>query len=92
MRTITKSDTVTVKVHKNELLENEWIILQLLTKKLRTIEEKESMAYKQLCNKFYNSRNCGKYNTRSIAGLTCVNIKTPMKAPASLTLEFEVVD
>ena len=91
MRTVTQSDTIKIKVSKSELLEGEWIQYQLLTQKLRDIETEKGLSYKQLCNKFYNSRNCGKYNMKDIVGLPCVNVKEPMTGKASLVLEFEVV-
>lgn len=92
MRTVVHSDTIRVKVSPSELMEGEWLYFRVLTNKLRAIEQKEGMAYKTLCNNFYNSKACGKYNVREIAGLSCISVKSPMKGTASLVLEFEVTE
>ena len=89
MKTITSTDTVTIKVSKEELLEGKWIHFQLLSKKLGEIEKQEKLPYKKLRNKFYNSRACNKYNMQDIAGLPCIDVKNPMKDKASLELIFE---
>lgn len=89
MKTITSTDTITIKFNKSELLEGEWIHFQLLSKKLGDIEKQKKLPYKKLRNKFYNSRACDKYNMKDIAGLPCVNVKDPMKGKASLELVFE---
>jgi hypothetical protein len=89
MKTITSTDTVTIKVSKSDLLEGKWLHFQLLSKKLGEIENQKKLPYKTLRNKFYNSRACNKYNMQDIAGLPCIDVKNPMKDKASLELVFE---
>ena len=91
MKTITYTDTVTIKVVKEELLEGKWLHFQLLSKKLGDIEKQKKLPYKKLRNKFYNSRACNKYNMSEIAGLVCIDVQNPMKDKASLELVFEEV-
>lgn len=89
MKTITNTDTVTIKVSKEDLLEGKWLHFQLLSKKLGELENQKKLPYKTLRNKFYNSRACNKYNMQNIAGLPCIDVKNPMKDKASLELVFE---
>lgn len=91
MKTIQSVDNITVKVAKEELLEGKWLNFQLLSKKLGDMEKEGNLGYKSLRNKLYNSTACGKYNTKEIAGLKCIDIENPMKATASLELTFERV-
>lgn len=90
MKTVQDIETVKVKLNKDEVLNNEWISFQLLSKKLGEIEQQKGMMYKHLRNRFYNSKACGKYNMSTIAGMVYINIKEPMKGKASLELSFEV--
>ena len=89
MKTITITDTVTIMVSREDLLEGKWLHFQLLSKKLGEIEKQKKLPYKKLRNKFYNSRACNKYNMQDIAGLPCIDVKNPMKDKASLELVFE---
>lgn len=91
MRTVQNTETINIKVNKSELLEGKWLNFQLLSKKLADIEVERKMDYKSLRNRFYNSRACGKYDMKDIAGLPCINVKEPMKGNASLILIFEEV-
>lgn len=91
MRTVQNTETIKIKVNKAELLEGKWLNFQLLSKKLADIEVERKMDYKSLRNRFYNSRACGKYDMKDIAGLPCINVEEPMKGNASLILEFEEV-
>lgn len=91
MKTIQSTETVTLKVHPEELLDKKWLNFQLLSKKLGEVERKKKMEYKSLRNRFYNSRACGKYDMKDIAGLPCINVDSPMKGEASLILVFERV-
>lgn len=91
MKTIQSTETVHIKVLTSELLEEKWLNFQLLSKKLREIEVARKMEYKSLRNRFYNSRACGKYDMKDIAGLPCINIEEPMKGNASLIVVFEKV-
>lgn len=91
MKTVTNIEEVTVEVTDNELIEGKWIHFQLLSKKLGDIEQKESMGYKSLRNKLYNSCSCQKYNVEMKAGLKCIDIENPMKGTASLKLVFKKV-
>ena len=89
MKTIQSTETVTLKVSPEELLDKKWLNFQLLSKKLGEIEKQKKLPYKKLRNKFYNSRACNKYNMQDIAGLPCIDVKNPMKDKASLELVFE---
>lgn len=91
MRTIQNTETIKIKVLASELLEGKWLNFQLLSKKLGDIETERKMEYKSLRNRFYNSRACGKYDMKDIAGLPCINVEEPMKGNASLILIFEKV-
>lgn len=91
MRTVQNTETINIKINKFELLEGKWLNFQLLSKKLADIEVERKMDYKSLRNRFYNSRACGKYDMKDIAGLPCINVKEPMKGNASLILTFEEV-
>ena len=91
MRTVQNVETINIKVSPSELLEGKWLNFQLLSKKLGDIEVERKMDYKSLRNRFYNSRACGKYDMRDIAGLPCINVEEPMKGNASLILTFEKV-
>lgn len=91
MRTIQNTETIKIKVLASELLEGKWLNFQLLSKKLGDIEIERKMEYKSLRNRFYNSRACGKYDMKDIAGLPCINVEEPMKGNASLILVFEKV-
>lgn len=90
MKTVQSIDVVEIEVDKTELLRNEWLNFQLLSKKLGDIEKAKEMPYKHLRNKFYNSRACNKYNMIDIAGIPCINVKDPMTGKASLILTFKV--
>lgn len=89
MKTVQSVENITITVTKDELLINKWLSFKLLSKKLKEIEQQEKMTYKQLRNKFYNSRACNKYNMETIAGIDYINIENPMKAVASLALSFK---
>ena len=91
MKTVQSTETIQIKVLSSELLEGKWLNFQILSKKLGDIEVERGMDYKSLRNRFYNSRACGKYDMRDIAGLPFINVEEPMKGNASLILEFEKV-
>jgi hypothetical protein len=84
-------ETVELEVTSAELLENKWLNFQLLSKKLGEVEVARKLEYKSLRNRFYNSRACGKYDMKDIAGLACINVDEPMKGEASLILSFKRV-
>ena len=88
MRTVQNVEVINLKVNKSELLEGKWLNFQLLSKKLGDIEQERKMEYKSLRNRFYNSKACGKYDMKDIAGLPCINVDEPMKGKASLVLSF----
>lgn len=90
MKTVQNIDNITVKVSKEELINEKWLAFQLLSKKLAKIEEDKGMEYKKLRNKMYNSQTCSKYNSEIVAGMKCIDVTNPMKGTASLTLTFEV--
>lgn len=92
MRTVQNSSKLNIKVTKGELFSGKWLHFQLLSKKVGEAEKADNMAYKNLRNRLYNSRSCGKYNMKEIAGLTCIDVKNPMKGEASLELSFEIVE
>jgi hypothetical protein len=90
MKTVMSTDHIKVTVSRKELIEGKWLYFNLLSKKLAETEERQNSKYKSLRNKMYNSKACGKYNTETVAGLSCINVLEPMKGRASLELEFEV--
>ena len=90
MRTVVSTDSITIKVTKDELIKDKWLSFQLLSKKLCDIENANNMEYKKLRNKMYNSQACGKYNAEVVAGMRCINTANPMKGKASLEIKFEV--
>ena len=89
MKTVQSVEEVEITVAENDLLEGKWISFQLLSKKLGDIEKQKETPYKQLRNKLYNSKACGKYNTKTIAGFPCFDTENPMKGTASLVLKFK---
>lgn len=91
MKTVQNMETVELEVTSAELLENKWLNFQLLSKKLGEVEVARKLEYKSLRNRFYNSRACGKYDMKDIAGLACINVDEPMKGEASLILSFKRV-
>lgn len=91
MKTVQSMETVELEVTSAELLENKWLNFQLLSKKLGEVEVARKLEYKSLRNRFYNSRACGKYDMKDIAGLACINVDEPMKGEASLILSFKRV-
>ena len=91
MRTVQNTEIVNIEVSSAELLEGKWLNFQLLSKKLGDIEVERKLDYKSLRNRFYNSRACGKYDMKDIAGLACINVDEPMKGKASLVLSFKKV-
>ena len=91
MKTVQSIETINIKVSPSELLEGKWLNFQPLSKKLGEVEVERKMEYKSLRNRFYNSRACGKYDMKDIAGLPCINVDEPMKGNASLILMFERV-
>lgn len=90
MRTITNIEKVILNISSEEMLNNEWVSISLVSDKLNTIENDDRLGYKALRGKFYNSLNSNKYNTKVISGVNWINIKDPMKAPASLQLKFNI--
>ena len=92
MKTIKNTENITIKVSKDEIINEKWLAFQILSKKLADIEKERSTEYKYLRSKMYNSQSCSKYNTGIVAGINCIDITNPMKQPiASLVLTFEVV-
>lgn len=90
MKTVQSVESVTVTVTKDELLNDKWLSFQLFSKKLREIEKQNSMCYKYLRNRFYNSRACGKYNMETIAGVLYIDTENPMKTlTSSLVVKFK---
>lgn len=90
MRTVQNIDNVTIKVSKDELINEKWLTFQLLSRKLAEIEEDRKIGYKKLRNKMYNSQACSKYNSEIVAGMKCIDVTNPMKGIASLEFTFEV--
>lgn len=88
MKVIKDVTEVTLEVQKDDLLDNHWFGLTKLTCLLSKKEDEDCMKYKALRNKFYNSERAGKYNVQSFYGFKFINIDKPMKAVASLKLNF----
>lgn len=90
MKVVQNIETVEIIVNKDELLNDKWLSFQLLSKKLGEIEKQNSMCYKYLRNRFYNSRACGKYNMETIAGVLYIDTENPMKTlTSSLVVKFK---
>ena len=62
MKAVQNIDNITVKVSKEELINEKWLTFQLLSKKLAKIEEDKTMEYKRLRNKRDNSKAFSTYN------------------------------
>lgn len=92
MRIIKETTEVTLKVRKSFLLNKKWLSIQLISAMLQDEEEMKKLGYKSLRNKFYNSVASDKYNMAKFIGLDFINVEEPMKAMASLTLNFEIVE
>lgn len=90
MRIIKETTEVTLKVRKSYLLNKKWVCVQVISALLQDEEEKQKLGYKSLRNKFYNSLSSDKYNMEKFIGLDFINVEEPMKAMASLTLNFEI--
>lgn len=92
MRIIKETTEITLKVKKSYLYNKKWLSVQVISQLLQDEEEKKKLGYKSLRNKFYNSVSSDKYNVEKFIGLDFINIEEPMKAMASLTLKFEIVE
>lgn len=91
MKTVQSTEEITLEVKKEELLEGKYFSFQLVSKRLSMMEQEGKMPYKNLRNRLYNSKACGKYNLHTVAGITCIDVETPMKGNASLVLSFKRV-
>lgn len=92
MKVVKNTIDITLKVKKSELLDGKYLYYNSVSAKLKEIEESDTLQYKALRNKFYNSSCCGKYNLAEVHGLKCIDVKKPMKAKASLELSFTLED
>ena len=92
MKVVKQTMKLELEVHKNEIINSNYIYYECVSAKLKALEEQNNTQYKAIRNKFYNSSFGGKYNLETVCGLKCLNIKNPMKAKASLELSFKVVD
>ena len=89
MRTIASTENITIKVTKNDLIDDKWIPYLCLSSKIKEIEETKDMLYKRLRVRLYNSYSSNKYNVETKAGIKCIDTKNPMKSnSASLVLSF----
>lgn len=92
MRTVANTETVKIKVTKDELLEKKWLNFILLSKKITQYETENNIKANSLRTRFYNSDFCEKYNTTELAGIKCIDADNPMKSQtASLVIEIEKV-
>ena len=89
MRTVKDTKQVTIQITKEDLIDDKWLNLQLLSKKLGELEQASNAVYKSLRNRLYNSCQLDKYNLAMHAGFKCIDVTNPMKANASLELSFE---
>ena len=92
MRIIKETTEVTLKVRKSFLLHKKWLCVQVVSAMLQDEEEFKKLGYKSLRNKFYNSVSSDKYNMEKFIGMDFINVEEPMKAMASLTLKFNIVE
>ena len=88
MRTIKDISEITVTVDKDTLYDGKYLGVQVLSEMLKRAEERDNLGYKKLRNKMYNSLGADKYNTIERFGITFIDIEKPMKATASLKLNF----
>ena len=88
MRTITQTQKITLKVTENDLIEKEWIPYQNVSLLLKKEEESNTMLYKSLRVKLYNSLTGEKYNIKTFAGIKCLSIKNPMKDKVTASHEI----
>lgn len=89
MRVVTNTVDVIVKISDEDLLEKRWIPYNVLSKKIAELEKTVGgQSYKV---RFYNSLAGGKYNTKTIAHIKCVDtVKTMVENKVSaLNIIFE---
>ena len=92
MKVVKQTMKIELEVHKDEIIKDKYIHYECVSSKLKALEEQNNTQYKALRNKFYNSVSSDKYNVEKFIGLDFINIEEPMKAMASLTLKFEIVE
>lgn len=89
MRTVANTETIKIKITKNDLIEDKWIPYLCLSSKIKELENEKDMVYKRLRVRLYNSFSSNKYNIDTKAGIKCIDTKNPMKSnSASLVLYF----
>lgn len=92
MNIIKDVKTVELTVNKEELIFKDYIIVALVSEKLKQKEDSDNLEYKALRNRFYNSLHSDKYNVVTKSGLKCLSVRKPMKASkASLEIIFKEV-
>lgn len=90
MRTIKDTVKVELKVQDFELIDNKYLPFTSLSQKLADREEADSLPYKALRSRMYNSYHCNKLNIVARYGVKCIDIEKPMlKEHASIVLAFK---
>lgn len=89
MKTVMSIENIELPVSSNELIEGKWLNLLLVSKKIAEVEIKNKVVGKSYRSRFHNSAKGGKYNLETKAGMSCINVESPMRtSSASLILSF----
>lgn len=92
MKTIKDTVTLTVEITKEDLLNDKWISVYALSKKLAKLEYQNKAMNKDYRTRLYNSITGGKYNVKVIAGVRFIDTTNLLKSEkASLIMDFKRV-
>lgn len=90
MRTVTDTIEISIKVNDDDLLEKKWIPHTVLSKMISDLEKTKQANTVSLKTRFYNSLAGGKYNTKTLAHIKCLDTVNTMveNKVASLNIKF----
>lgn len=89
MKKIKDSVSVTLAYDKSELLDGEWLPYVKVSSKLRVLEQSQTLAYRTLTNRLYNSYKGNRYKTKLVCGFNCISVRETMtREDSSLVLKF----
>lgn len=89
MKKIKDTVSVTLAYEKKELLDGEWLPYVRVSQKLRTLEKEQSLAYRALTTRLYNSYVGNRYNAKELYGFNCISVKDTMtREDSSLVIKF----
>ena len=91
MKVIKDTMKLEIEVKKEDLISGQYIPVSVVSDRLRVMEEEKEMPNKSLRYRFYNTVNSNRYNTKTFAGIKCIDIKEPMIKLASLELTFKEI-